>query len=705
VRLSDELDAGLRRFLPAGGRFRLCIRDRAGALLLNRETDDPLGVLREFAEDPAIVDLRIEAADEAGVFRTLAPWARLWPDPDGEFVLSGPADPAGLPVRLMIHDEAARTYVVDVAAYGADFRLRREILPATARYRFHHWSPAQREWRVLGPGRLLTSQPTQAPDDPRLDALEALLDRRLPGGWRDSDGLVEFLDDRGVVADAPAADRADQRRAMAQLLSAGPISELRARLLTHPGGGSTTAGPIVPVAGAKPLCDALLAVLEGRRDGLDEAKGLLLYRSADDTARTRSHVAAFLYRALPEGVFRQPDRFDLAVAGELFLEWLTLTDGSPLVGEVLDALRRYDIVRRETIAQGCVRSNFFDPAHLVAVVEPSLAAAASLPGATADAYAERLFRAKLESLRSREAAAELFAGLRERPNVFQAVSDFDNGGMTYFTAARLREREPLLAARRTALIAGLETLSSPASTGETPVFLFSSDPRFLAIYLPHWLSLADYCKARDMEFHVLLNADGEAAREVLSRVEALRQSLASLRGADPERYADNLTFSVCPVPDWCPNPIAFYACSRFLVAGELTLRFGREVLVQDIDFSLVKDPAPFLKNFPGKGIGIHASEGLFGLDPWRRIMGGGFSVPDDDRARASLRHLEHYILEGLAEPVSWFLDQNALTYLVETIRAAPDDHPPLWNLNNDRATAQLRSNRLMERGQGPLDYL
>ncbi|MBX7248586.1 MAG: hypothetical protein K1X35_05975 [Caulobacteraceae bacterium] len=706
MRLNADVEAGLRRLLPAGRRFRICLRDAGGTLLVSNETDSPLEALAGIAEDATFYDLRVEVADAAGEFHTLSPYALLEPGP-GPVSLDGPSDPEGRPVRLMIYDEAARSYVLDRAVFGTRFHVDPDRLgsPGPFRYRFYLWSHTG-EWRPQGYARLLVWPADRAEEhDPRLPEIEALLDRRLGAHWRGSDALLEFLSDRAVVADAPADDPVQIRRALALALAGSPISDLRVRLLTRKPDGGALAGPIQAVAGARPLFDALLAGIEGDPAGLEEARGILLYRPEDETPRTRSAIAAFLYRALPEGAFRNPQAFRLDLAEPLYAAWRATPEGSALVGDALDALRHYDVPRRETLRQGVAGGSFFQSEHLTAIVEPALAAAARLPGADAGSYVARLLRAKLASLRSRAEAAVLFEDLRNQEHRFRTVSDFDNGVATYFSAEHLAARAPVLEARRAALIASLEIRSAPPAESATPVFLFSADPRFLAIYLPYWLGMAEYCKARSMDFHVVLNAAPAEADAVLRRVGALRDSLAELRGGDPARYADNLTFSVCPVPDWCRAPLSFYACSRFLLLGELTRRFRREILVQDIDFSLVKDPAAFLRQFPGPGIGIHASEGMFGLDPWRRIMGGGFSAPDDDQARASLRRLEHYLLEGLGEANSWYLDQNALAYFVEQVRAAPEANPALFNLNQDRATAQLRANKLMEASQGPLPYL
>ena len=179
----------------------------------------------------------------------------------------------------------------------------------------------------------------------------------------------------------------------------------------------------------------------------------------------------------------------------------------------------------------------------------------------------------------------------------------------------------------------------------------------------------------------------------LAQAETLRVALAELRGIDPVVYADNVSFSTLGVPDWCPEPVTFYACARYLALGEMTERLGRHILVQDMDFTLLEDPEAFLAKFPQPGFGIQASNGLYGIDPWRRFMGGTFYAPNTKEARERLRDLEAYLIEGLARERSWYLDQNALTYFFER---ADENGEALCLLKMARPTQQPKVNQLFE---------
>ena len=54
------------------------------------------------------------------------------------------------------------------------------------------------------------------------------------------------------------------------------------------------------------------------------------------------------------------------------------------------------------------------------------------------------------------------------------------------------------------------------------------------------------------------------------------------------------------------------------------------------------------------------------IDPWQKFRGGAFMLPPSAQALTLVKRLEEYLLLGLGEQESWFLDQNALGFLYET---------------------------------------
>lgn len=708
----SELLKDLRAVLPTGAHaYRLTIR-RGKDLSEGVETGDPVIALANLRDLGADAECRVEIAEVAGpdaggapVYFTLVPYFRLTrPVAADPIAVTAPADPNGLPVRLMIYDEAERAYVVDYALFGSDFVADAAALPMQhlLRARFYHWSPSEREWRAVGAGRRINGtgrlgRPT-VDDDHRRSArrLLARLADVAPVAERSTGRLLEFYDDIDFLTDV-AADADDETliAVLAELAAGASELALRVRFVDFRPDGSKAPGPLVTLSDWNVTFDALARLMQtgAARAG---AVRVLELTTRDDGQTLQSVVSALLYRILSEGMCVDPRGWTPDAIDGLCAEWDARPNGSILIGELLNYIQLYAAMRREAMTRELIFDSFFERNHLQECIEPLLAWIETLPAKRRAFYSTRMFRAKLESLRDREAAAALFALALETDSPMKAAATFDAGAETYFSARRLADAWPVIGERRRDLLRQLTVATAPDRDRTSPVLLFSCDVRFLAIYLPHWLSVAEYCKARGLDFHFIVVGQAEALAETFVKVEALRVALAALRGFDSATYADNVTYSTWTTPDWCPEPITFYACARYLALGELTRRLGRDILVQDMDFTLVEDPAAFMTLFPNPGVGIQPSYGLYGIDGWRRFMAGTFYAPNSDGVRESLQALETYLIEGLGVGRSWYLDQNGLAFFFEQ---AADAGEAMWILKRVRPTQQPKVNKMIEAGQ------
>ena len=697
---SPALNA-IRRLCAANpGAYRITLRtpERQWSLETRSPADDIVAMAGEALNQ---VEARIEI-DRGEGFYTLSPYARLAPPAPADAIeVQGPGDPSGLPVRLMVYDDATRSYVLDTAQFDPAYRLDASALPLDhlLRTRFYRWSAEGREWKPVGFSRRLTgsgklgSPEIRAEHREQARVLAQRLEQLLPVAEGDT-ALIEFFDHVDFLADVPAdAPQAERLETLAALAAGTSLLSLRARLIRYRPHDSKEPGPLLDLADVKPAFTAMVRYLKGEVKQEREARGLLTLSTRDDGDALASIVSGYLFKFLPEGIGVAPQDWWLGPIDGLIKEWDALSDGSVLVGELLNYVWLYALLQREAKAREQTFASFFDRNHLLDCIPAVLQQMEAMPAKRRGFHSTRMFLAKLASLEDRDRAAALFAEALAEDSLMKAAATFDGGADTYFSTAHLKAAESTIRARFDALAGELDIRGAPPAGKSEPVFLFSTDPRFLAIYLPGWLAQAEYCKARNLDFHFIVIGEPEAVARALENAERLRVALADLRGIDRATYADNVSYSTWRVPGWCPEPITFYACARYLALGALTARFGRDILVQDMDFTMVEDPQLFLSHFPKPGFGIQGSSGLYGIDAWRRFMGGTFFAPDADAARACLWSLESYLVEGLSRRRSWYLDQNALSYFFEQ---ASDSGHELWSLKLPRPTQQPRVNQLFE---------
>lgn len=117
---------------------------------------------------------------------------------------------------------------------------------------------------------------------------------------------------------------------------------------------------------------------------------------------------------------------------------------------------------------------------------------------------------------------------------------------------------------------------------------------------------------------------------------------------------------------------AYFASSRFLIAGQLLDLYGRDLLVTDIDMDFIADPAPWLPRLAEQAFACYAYRG-FG--PASRMVAGITHFSHLHGGRAVADAISRFIHSKLDVPWphNWMLDQAALLSAVRWIRQARPD--------------------------------
>lgn len=289
-------------------------------------------------------------------------------------------------------------------------------------------------------------------------------------------------------------------------------------------------------------------------------------------------------------------------------------------------------------------------------------------------YGRLMFEAMLASGTARSRAARLFQSARTDSPELASALDLDHFAATYFSADAIRARASESAERLAALTGDLRYIVEPAPREQHSIqLLFSCDAAFFKIYFPYWASVAAWLRQLDVQMHFVIAAEPSEATAVVESALELLNSLGRLRGTDPRKLRDSISFSGVAVPSWVPSPKTFYACARYLLAPEIGTRFAGRILIVDIDTRMTQDPTPFLQYLrdlsPG-GTALVPARGISCLIPARRFMGSTFLVPHRAEGGDSMRHVTEYMCAGLTCKTSWTLDQNALNYMVDQVAAS-----------------------------------
>lgn len=276
-----------------------------------------------------------------------------------------------------------------------------------------------------------------------------------------------------------------------------------------------------------------------------------------------------------------------------------------------------------------------------------------------------LLRGQVESLHSREDAAASFAAVRNNPHAdLLTWFIWDAGALSYFS-----EMQVAHAAENITEPGLTYSWKARSKTNAKAAIVVSADPTFYRIYGPMMLFNAQQVPETDFVF--LICASEESTRQL---VHTSRAYTAALAGLNRQKPPANVSYYAVDTPTWVNDERTFYACARFLALPDLLKRY-RNVYCIDADLIMKDNPAGFLKKTAKLTLSVPKSTSSIGIVPWRRHMAGSLVASQQLADSPTLEKLNGYISAGLQNPHAWTLDQNALSYAVET--SLPGEFEPL----------------------------
>lgn len=288
-------------------------------------------------------------------------------------------------------------------------------------------------------------------------------------------------------------------------------------------------------------------------------------------------------------------------------------------------------------------------------------------------YGVLMHEGMLASVRDRSQAMKLFRAAKAENSEFAAASSIDQFAATYYSEDVIEGSRGQIAERRQALADEFELLSEPRwGNDKSALLLFSCDPAYFAAHFPYWVSAIQYLGGRNMGLHFLLVGDRGESAGIVDKCADVTNSVVHLRGGDPAPALGRMSYSRVSMPEYVAERKTFCACARYLLARELSARFEGRVLILDVDMMVRADPAAFLRrlgSLSGARLPMAIGGGLASLIPARRHLAGLFPVPGGELGEEFMCDVEDYMYLGLSSPISWTLDQNAITYAVERLIA------------------------------------
>lgn len=276
-------------------------------------------------------------------------------------------------------------------------------------------------------------------------------------------------------------------------------------------------------------------------------------------------------------------------------------------------------------------------------------------------------RAKVESLRDRDAAARLLHEARTAAPEFVQALRYDFGTNTYLTAAEVAAPGPDYPGEvgRAGLRAALAE-TAPAFANAVANLVWSTDVRFFRIHGPPWFEVLPYLMRLGLRPICFMIGEAGEAEAAIAEARALIAATARFRGeADPESSARSVVFVRLDVPAFVAQPMTYYATARHLHARQVIEETGAPVVITDFDMTVKEPFAPFLAALAEAQVAVPFTRGLAALSPWRRYMAGTGWFTPTPQSLAFLETVERYIVRGLDRDPSWTLDQNALAFAVE----------------------------------------
>lgn len=194
------------------------------------------------------------------------------------------------------------------------------------------------------------------------------------------------------------------------------------------------------------------------------------------------------------------------------------------------------------------------------------------------------------------------------------------------------------------------SLAEGRGVADRPLLLYAScDSNYFRLFVPTMLrSLVEDS-----------GLDAAICLHVVNPDAACRETMLDLaRRYGPERFVlAEETVDLAPLG---PQAKTYYACSRFLLLPELLRRYGKPMLMLDVDLMAIRDLKPLLATSARADFGL-MTNALKRLDLWSLLYADVLHIHPTGRALRFLdlarRYIRHFLKPGTAH---WFLDQAAL---------------------------------------------
>lgn len=359
--------------------------------------------------------------------------------------------------------------------------------------------------------------------------------------------------------------------------------------------------------------------------------------------------------------FNSPKEFNFKDVEALYFESLRST-ASEYVVDTLNYLRLYQALAMH-LRRLELGGSWFST-DIPADAQSIIAALENIEDFRPELMSSKLVLGKLWALQDRSVARELFKdGTIDREKDL-GVFHHDCGATTYFDDTHLEQQRLTTDKRHDSLPARQQR--GPINLDGARFFVvMSCEQKYMRMYLPYWLSVAEYLRPHGFAYHFLLADSTDEATTLIDNAAMLSDAIARFRGYDPRTFCSNISFSSIPIPSWCPNLSSFAACARLLYARDIAESTGMRVITQDIDFCITHNPLPWFSALPSDKVALTPNRVIWTVDPWRKFLGGTYVLPHGEPGFALARKVESYLLAGLSTQTSWYLDQNALAYLYE----------------------------------------
>lgn len=274
--------------------------------------------------------------------------------------------------------------------------------------------------------------------------------------------------------------------------------------------------------------------------------------------------------------------------------------------------------------------------------------------------------AKIASLHDRDRAADIFRKAFVQDKAYIKANENERGVTTYYSETEVMSvpDEPQTD-MYDKLVAALamrdESFASPVLN-----LVWSTDPKFLRYHGAYWMNLAPFFLSQGYGMVFVVVGDEAEAKAAISEARELVQSLLRFRGVtNPEKFSNSISFVYAPVPAHVASVKTFYACARYFFIETVLQATNAPALVVDMDMAANDVIKGFADKCLEHDFGCPVTSGVSSLYPWRRYIANTVFIRNTDITRTMFSEMRRYIRKGLAEEISWTLDQNALTFVIE----------------------------------------